>query len=37
MKIEYIYNKETDSFEVNKISDIDSKTILIPAYLKIKK
>ena len=37
MEIEYIYNKETDSYEVNKINDIDSKTILIPAYFNDKK
>ena len=37
MEIEYIYNKETDSYEVNKISDIDSKTILIHAYFNDKK
>ena len=37
MEIEYIYNEETDSYEVNKINDIDSKTILIPPYFNNKK
>ncbi|MDY2727623.1 MAG: hypothetical protein SOV26_01250 [Candidatus Onthovivens sp.] len=37
MEIEYIYNKETDSYEVNKINDIDSKTILIPSNFNDKK